>query len=81
MTKFLKNIHPENREELAYGDFYAVQKDMVRYLNSLSDDHITSLCNHFAGRQCSFDSNFEESNPLEEWIESTYSYKYQKGLL
>ena len=81
MAKFLKNIHPENREELAYSDLYAVQKDMVRYLNNLSDDHITSLCNHFASQQCSFDSDFVESNPLKDWIESTNSYKYQKGLL
>tara|TARA_Y100001970_G_scaffold143422_1_gene176242 strand:+ start:231 stop:479 length:249 start_codon:yes stop_codon:yes gene_type:complete len=81
MAKFLEIIHPENRTELAYGDLDAVQKDMVRYLNNLSDDHIVALCNHFGSSQCSFDPNFVEQNPLKEWIESTDCYKYQKGEL
>ena len=37
MTTF-KTIHPENRSELAQGDLDAIQKDIVMYLNDLSDD-------------------------------------------
>ena len=39
MTTF-KTTHPENRSELAQGDLDAIQKDIVMYLNDLSDDHI-----------------------------------------
>ena len=42
-----KTIHPENRSELAQGDLDAIQKDIVMYLNDLSDDHIITLANHF----------------------------------
>ena len=38
-----KTIHPENRSELAQGDLDAIQKDIVMYLNDLSDDHIITL--------------------------------------
>ena len=46
-----KTIHPENRSELAQGDLDAIQKDIVMYLNDLSDEHIITLANHFASNQ------------------------------
>ncbi len=79
--KFLKEKKVEKRSELAYSDLSAVKKDMNRYLNNLSDDHIIALCNHFGGEQCSFDPKFVEKNPLTKWIETTYAWKYSKGLV
>jgi len=80
MSNF-KKIHPETREELAYHDLLAVQKDLNMYLNDLDDQEITDLCNHFASNQVSFNPNFKTKNVLREFLKTTYSYKYSHGLL
>ena len=77
MRKPLRTIHPENRSELAEADLEAFQKDLVRYINDLSDEHITVAVNHFASQQSALGSkNTKMKNPLQKWIESTKSWKY-----
>ena len=75
MALSLKTIHPENRSELAYSDLIAFQKDLVMYMNDLSDDHITVAVNHFASQQ-HIPVGTKQKNPLKKWIESTTSWKY-----
>ena len=77
MSQFLKTIHPENRSELAEADLSALQKDLIMYMNDLSDEHITAAVNHFASQQSALGSkNTKIRNPLQKWIESTKSWKY-----
>ena len=75
MGKFLKTIHPENRSELAESDLSALQKDLIMYMNDLSDEHITAAVNHFASQQHT-PLGAQQKNPLKKWIESTKSWKY-----
>ena len=72
-----KTIHPENRSELAQADLDAIQKDIVMYLNDLSDDHKVTLANHFASNQTSLGKGkkWKQPNLLRDWIESTRSWK------
>ena len=77
--KTFKTIHPENRSELAQSDLDNIQKDIVMYLNDLSDDHIITLANHFAASQTSLGNGdyktWVQPNLLKDWIESTRSWK------
>ncbi len=73
MAKFLRTIHPETRSELAEADLSALQKDLIMYINDLSDDHITVAVNHFAAEQVIRGN--KQKNPLRKWIESTRSWK------
>ena len=75
MGQFLKTIHPENRSELAEADLSALQKDLIMYMNDLSDEHITAAVNHFASQQHT-PLGAKPKNPLRKWIESTKSWKY-----
>ena len=75
MSQFLKTIHPENRSELAEADLKALQKDLIMYMNDLSDEHITAAVNYFASQQHT-SRGAKQKNPLRKWIESTRSWKY-----
>ena len=72
-----KTIHPENRSELAEADLEAFQKDLIRYINDLSDEHIIVAVNHFASQQSVLGSkNTKIRNPLS--IENVLSSMISK---